>query len=348
MAKKKNSDMVIKSNTLVSASYHLSLSEIRLLDIALAELSEYESEEKHVTTLPDFIEIRADEYAKLYNVTLQQAYTALREASEQLFTRYFRYEVQAEDYPSFTEERKARWVGEIGYVKDEGVVTLSFTKALVALAGRFKIGGKFTRYHVEQKAPLTSIYAHRLYEMMMSWRKTGDVPYIGYIELRQRFEIESTEYKRMSNFKSRVLEPALKQINDLTDIKVTYTQEKKGRKIIGFTFKFKFKETAKKKEEKRVYEQTDQRVREQTDQQQEQKKLRKIPSLSDEQINMFCFKIMKNYDFMRDYSNQTLGKSTDEVFNFIEAILRDDDKRQDLTRYLLLVGYEYPERLKKS
>ena len=57
---------------------------------------------------------------------------------------------------------------------------------------------------------------------------------------------------------------------------------------------------------------------------------------------------MKNYDFIRDYSNQTVGKSTDEVYNFIEAILRDDDKRQDLTRYLLLVGYEYPERLKKS
>lgn len=346
MAKKKNSDMVIKSNTLVSASYHLSLSEIRLLDIALAELSEYESEEKHLTTLPDFIEIRADEYARLYNVTLQQAYTALREASEQLFTRYFRYEVQSEAYPSFTEERKARWVGEIGYVKDEGVVTLSFTKALVALAGRFKIGGKFTRYHVEQKAPLTSIYAHRLYEMMMSWRKTGDVPYISYSELRQRFEIESTEYKRMSNFKSRVLDPSLKQINDLTDIKVSYTQEKKGRKIIGFTFKFKFKETDKKKEEKRVREQTDQRARGQIDQQ--QKKLRKVPSLSDEQINMFCFKIMKNYDFIRDYSSQTTGKSTDEVYNFIEAILRDDDKRQDLTRYLLLVGYEYPERLKKS
>ena len=150
---------------------------------------------------------------------------------------------------------------------------------------------------------------------------------------------------RTKNF---LIDPSLKQINDLTDIKVSYTQEKKGRKIIGFTFKFKFKETAKKKEEKRMGEQTDQRVREQTDQQQERKKLRKIPSLSDEQINMFCFKIMKNYDFIRDYSNQTVGKSTDEVYNFIEAILRDDDKRQDLTRYLLLVGYEYPERLKKS
>lgn len=334
--------MVIKSNTLVSASYHLSLSEIRLLDIALAELSEYESEEKHVTTLPDFIEIRADEYAKLYNVTLQQAYTALREASEQLFTRYFRYEVQAEDYPSFTEERKARWVGEIGYVKDEGVVTLSFTKALVALAGRFKIGGKFTRYHVEQKAPLTSIYAHRLYEMMMSWRKTGDVPYIGYIELRQRFEIESTEYKRMSNFKSRVLEPALKQINDLTDIKVTYTQEKKGRKIIGFTFKFKFKETPKKS----LKAINNHVIKPDNDSASKPQPQRKIPKMSDKQRNTFANKLLKNFDFIRDYNSQTVGKRREELLPWVEQGLADDDKRQEWRKYILMSGYEFPSNLK--
>lgn len=342
MAKKKSSDMVIKSNTLVSASYHLSLSEIRLLDIALAELSEYESEEKHVTTLPDFIEIRADEYAKLYNVTTQQAYTALREASEQLFTRYFRYEVQAEDYPSFTEERKARWVGEIGYVKDEGVVTLSFTKALVALAGRFKIGGKFTRYHVEQKAPLTSIYAHRLYEMMMSWRKTGDVPYIGYMELRQRFEIESTEYKRMSNFKSRVLEPALRQINDLTDIKVTYTQEKKGRKIIGFTFKFKFKETPKKS----LKAINNHVIKPDNDSASKPQPQRKIPKMSDKQRNTFANKLLKNFDFIRDYNSQTVGKRREELLPWVEQGLADDDKRQEWRKYILMSGYEFPSNLK--
>lgn len=347
MANKKKSDMVVKSNTLVKASYHLDLCEIRLLDMALAELSEYEEEEKHLTTLPDFIEIRADDYAELYSVTKQQAYTALREASERLFNRYFTYQVKAEHYPSFHEERKARWVGEIGYIKEHGVVTLCFTKALVELAGRFKIGvGGHTRYHVEQKAPLTSIYAHRLYEMLMSWRKSGDVPYITYYELRQRFEIDEEEYTRMSNFKSRVLNPSIKQINDLTDIEVSYTQNFKGRKIDGFTFKykFKFKKTAKSKksEEKRANEQY------QPQQEQERKGLPKIPALSEKQINTFCFKIMKNFDFVRDYSVQTYGKSTDEVYAFIESMLRDDEQRQELARYLLLCGYELPKRVKKS
>ena len=338
---KKKNDRVIKSNTLVSASYHLNLSEIRLLDIALAALSEYEEEEKHVTTVPDFIEIRADEYAKLYGVTVEQAYTALREASEQLFSRYFRYQVKAEGYSSFTEERKARWVGEIGYRKSEGVVTLSFTKALVGLAGQFKTGGEFTRYHVEQKAPLTSIYAHRLYEMMMQWRKSQQVPYISYQELRTRFEIDSKEYKRMSNFKSRVLEPALKQINELTDIKVSYVQEKKGRSIIGFTFKYKFKDKPKK-----TLKDIDAVTKPNNDSTSKQSQ-RKIPTMTDKQRNTFANKLLKNFDFIRDYNSQTVGKKGEELLPWIEQGLADDDKRQEWRKYILMCGYEFPDNFKR-
>ena len=43
----------------------------------------------------------------------------------------------------------------------------------------------------------------------------------------------------MNNFKSRVLEPAITQINEKTDIKIKVEQHKTGRSITGFSFKFK-------------------------------------------------------------------------------------------------------------
>ena len=239
-------DMVIKSNQLITASYYLSLNEIRLLDLALAELSDYEEGEKELTLMPDFVHVTAETYARVYNVSLDMAYVALKTASKQLFHRYFTYEAPSELYPSHKEIHHARWVHQISYIKDKGVVTLSFTKLLIKLAGKLKCS--FSRYHLEQKAPLTSIYAHRLYEMMMQWRNTQNVPTISYVELRQRFEIADDEYTRVSNFKARVLDPAIKQINDLTDIKISYEQEKEGRHIVGFTFKFKYKQAKKKKE----------------------------------------------------------------------------------------------------
>lgn len=45
----------------------------------------------------------------------------------------------------------------------------------------------------------------------------------------------------MINFKNRVLEPAIKQINELTDIYVKYEQYKTGRSISGLSFTFKQK-----------------------------------------------------------------------------------------------------------
>jgi plasmid replication initiation protein len=43
----------------------------------------------------------------------------------------------------------------------------------------------------------------------------------------------------MHNFKNRVLDPAIKQINEHTDITVKVEQHKTGRSITGFSFKFK-------------------------------------------------------------------------------------------------------------
>jgi plasmid replication initiation protein len=42
-----------------------------------------------------------------------------------------------------------------------------------------------------------------------------------------------------------VLEPSIKQINEHTDITVTYEQHKKGRTISGFSFRFKQKQQPK-------------------------------------------------------------------------------------------------------
>ena len=342
MSEKIKNDMVVKSNKLITASYYLTLNEMRLLDLALAELTEYEECEKKLTTMPQFVEIRAEDYSKAYDMPLNQAYDAMRDASEQLFMRYFTYQVQSEMYPSHKEQRKARWVQEIGYVKGQGLVALSFTHALIELAGKLK--GSFSRYHLEQKAPLTSIYAHRLYEMMMQWRGSKNVPYLTYCELRNRFDIADDEYNRVANFKARVLDPAIKQINELTDIIVSYEQYKQGRRIEGFIFKFKFKDT---KKDTGTSTSKDTKPSENKDTSTSNKKIRTIPPLSDKQRNTFANKLVNNFEFMRDFSVETIGKSRQELVTRLEQELADDEKRQKLRKYLMMSGYEYPDRHKK-
>lgn len=315
--------MVIKSNRLITASYTLTLNEIRLLDMALAELTQYEEHEKPYITLPSFIEISAKQYAQTYGVTKEQAYTAMSEASDKLFWRYFTYHVEHEDMPSFLEERKARWVQEVGYIEGEGMVTLSFTTSILELAGKLK--NNFSRYHLEQKAPLTSIYAHRLYEMMLQWRGSKSVPCITYRELRNRFDIGEDEYKRMSNFKARVLDPAIKQINELTDITVKYEPQKKGRRIEGFVFKFKFKEVKKKPKQD---ENTPDMFRQ----------------LTDKQVDYFGAKLANDTTFSGKHAK--IGESMQAFENRIKQALTKPDNQQKWFADLQRVGYK--SRDKKS
>ena len=43
-----------------------------------------------------------------------------------------------------------------------------------------------------------------------------------------------TDYKKMNDFKKRVLDLAVNEINDKTALKISYEQVKEGKKIVGF------------------------------------------------------------------------------------------------------------------
>ena len=98
-------------------------------------------------------------------------------------------------------------------------------------------------YYVYPSIPLrlpinTPTFTH---QYPYCWRTTGKTPIIELGEFRKRIGVLDTEYTRTDNLKMRVIELALKQINDHTDITATYEQHKKGRVITGFSFKFKQK-----------------------------------------------------------------------------------------------------------
>ena len=57
--------------------------------------------------------------------------------------------------------------------------------------------------------------------------------------------LSDDEYKAMCDFKKRVLDLAVNEINEKTDLTVSYTQEKRGRTITGFKFTVRTKDKPK-------------------------------------------------------------------------------------------------------
>lgn len=236
--------LVVKDNALINASYNLELTEQRLIMLAIINARE----SGQGITADSKLEIHASDYAKLFNVSIDASYKALREAVNNLFNRQFSY-IAEYKRTGKTGVVRSRWVSRIFYVDDLALLEITFAPDVVPLVTRLE--EHFTSYQAKQVAHLTSKYATRLYELLIAWREVGKVPQIEISEFRNRLGLLDTEYTAMNNFKSRVLEPSIKQINEHTDITATYEQHKKGRLISGFSFKLKQKQEAKKIESKR-------------------------------------------------------------------------------------------------
>ena len=228
--------LVVKDNALVQASYTLDTVEQRLVLLAIAEARET----GHGITENSLLEVHASSYINTFNVEKHTAYTVLRDASKSLFDRYVTYH---DVNPKTGKDRSfhCRWVDKIGYEPKSGIVFLRFTQDIVPLITRLE--ENFTKYELEQVSRLTSSYAIRLYELLIQWRSTGKTPVFDLSIFRQQLGVEAHQYKTMSNFKTYVLDFALKQVNDLTDITAKYEQHKKGRTISGFSFTFKQKKS---------------------------------------------------------------------------------------------------------
>ena len=228
-------DLVVKSNQLVQALQSLTLAETRVIQLAIVDARETGKGLDTATPL----ELNAARFAKAFNISNDAAYLALTEAEDSLFKRQFT--ILHEDGTS----TKSRWIQDANYRKGEGKILITFTRVVVEHVT--KIDGTelyFTSYYLKQTANFSSVYAIRLYELLMQWKSIYRTPIYELEKIRGQLGIEENQYSRMESFKRRVLHVAIEQINESSDITVEYTQHKKGRSISGFSFNFKPKKNA--------------------------------------------------------------------------------------------------------
>lgn len=244
-----NKDLVVKDNALIHAAYRLSLAEQRLilLSIVAARSAGLKVDEKRE------LEVHALAYTETFKVAKQTAYEALKEAAESLMKRSFSYEYRTEKGDLRT--AKSAWVQYIDYSAASGTIKLIFATKVIPLITQLE--KHFTSYEMAQVSNLTSAYAIRLYELLMLWKSTLKTEVFDIEIFREKLGIEPSKYTTMSNFKARVLEPAIRQINATTDILASYQQHKTGRKITGISFSFSYKKAAQATSSKRCEETMD-------------------------------------------------------------------------------------------
>lgn len=229
MSKKPKPSVVVTSNHIVEACYQLTLAEKRLVLAVISRLDPRPEapppEREHL--------IRADEYAELFDIPKNQAYEAMRDGADRLWERELWVPVEHGICP-FIDRNKIRWVERIGYGKTKGFISVTLTPSIMPFLTA--LSREFTRYQLRHVVGLPTVYAIRLYEMLVQWRDAGERE-IEVAWLRERFMLVDS-YPSIKDLKVRVIDPAVKQINEHTDLWAKYTQRKAGRNVVALIFTF--------------------------------------------------------------------------------------------------------------
>lgn len=239
-------NLIVKDNALINASYNLDLIEQRIILLAVAQ------SRKNGFSLASNrrISMHISDYIDIYRVNGKSVYENIKGACATLFERQFTY---MEKQEKGVRVAKSRWVSEVAYNDETSTIDVTFSETIIPLLSMLE--KHFTSYELEEVADLSSKYSVRLYEILIAWRSQGKTPMLALEEIRYRLGISEKEYQILADFKKRVLDLAVNEINEKTDIQVSYEQHKAGRRIIGFTFSFvqkKAKKTTNKNNEKEV------------------------------------------------------------------------------------------------
>lgn len=211
---------VSKANRLMEARYKLSSSEQKLILLAISNLNSVNQKDFHIQKF-NILDV-----AKVLGLKDEKsAYKDIRE-----LVRGLRKKEIIINTPE--KELITGWLSSIIFEKNSGEMTLKFSEDLKPYL--LELNGAYKSYQLENVIQMKSAYAIRIYEMLKQWECKRTQTY-KVEELRKRLTLEK-RYTAFKDFEKRVLEPAKSEINDHSDLWVTYRKIKKGRNIESIEF----------------------------------------------------------------------------------------------------------------
>ena len=226
---------VVQHNNLIAGKQSLSINAAKVLRVAIMQIVKDDEELK-----PYVITTR--ELADLLHITTDNIYRVIDNISDELMTS--RAEVRVE-CGSKKKYKKINWVSFCEYDSDVGFAIKLNQDMKPYLLG---LQNNYTEYTLYNILAMKSIYGIRIFELLQEKIKNGhrQLPKNGLnIELQVQYIREccncEKKYERFSQFKLRVLDRAVEEINRVTAYKVSYDYVKKGKSVIALLFHINMK-----------------------------------------------------------------------------------------------------------
>ena len=220
---------VVKANSLIEASYRLTLDEMRLLALTIGTMNPKSDQQVFEFSVSEFVN-------QFPEVNADRAYTQIKSAIERISERW----VKTEDERHVT---KFRWVSSQTYFKKEGRFKIALTNEIMPYLTQLK--GQFTQYQLNHISGFTSVHTMRFYELLTQYKRVGQ-RYITIEDLKKWLQLED-KYNLWAELQRWVIKPSLNEINEKSDLFVEYEPIKKGRKVTGIEFRITHEKPVKKR-----------------------------------------------------------------------------------------------------
>lgn len=216
-----NNLTVTKSNHLIDASYRLNVQAQKLVLACLGKVDPRGE-------IPKEMRLTAAEYAELMGIT-HNARRDLYKAADTLFDAVI---ILKDDH----EEVKLRWIQKgVKKLKGDGAVIITWTDDVLKYISQLK--SRFTTYKLRSIASLQSGHSIRLYELLMRFNATNS-RVISLDDFRSALGLDD-KYKQFKILNRDVIKPSVEELNQRSDLVITYETIKKGRNVAALAFTFK-------------------------------------------------------------------------------------------------------------
>lgn len=236
---KNNTSLVVQSNKLVESHYkqEYTVQEQRTILWAISEIHKEDYIYHKKNELKE-IKISASDYAKLMDIPVKNVYRDAKKIGDALMQKVLKIE---EDNGWLL----VHWVSSMEY--KEGVITIDVHPKLIPYLIDLK--EKFTAFKLENILYLNSSHAIKIYQILTQYKSIGERE-ITINNLRSLLGIDELKtYLSYGAIKQRILEISKKEINEKTDLTVSYKEIKEGRKVVAIKFKITKKQTQEKQAE---------------------------------------------------------------------------------------------------
>lgn len=220
---------VVQANNLICGRQALKLNSAKLIRGAIMQIVPEDAELK-----PYVITIK--ELSELLSIPTSNLYRDIEEITDDIIKNpvYVRVEKEGKT----TQFIKMPWVTRCEYKADTGI-TLKLNEELKPFLINLK--KHYTQYTLDNVISMKSVYGIRIYELIQSkilsrvLPKNGTDIEISVQELRECCDCED-KYPAFANFRDKVIDTAVNEINRVTLYRVSYSYTKNGRLVVGVVF----------------------------------------------------------------------------------------------------------------